>query len=156
MSERGFGFDDFARKWVPPFPAWLPAAERPTWPEAESEDERRQGYMETMERSGGDAVAFDEGLGDGLKRAAAAGVPILTILDGLLADPRGGEGARAALLFQRVFGVPASRALFIASWKPTNRRPEAVKILERVVLCVEDARRAGLWAPPPGPEAQKG
>jgi len=148
VSESRFAFDDFARKWVPATPAWLPASERPAWLEAGSEDGRRRAYMEAMARVGGDAVVFSEGVRDRVRRDAAAKVPILDLLDGLLEDPEVGDPGRAALLFQRVFGVPASRAGFIASWQPSNRSPEAKRVLERVTLCVEDARRAGLWSPP--------
>lgn len=150
MSETEFSFDAFARKWVPAPPAWTPAAERPGWAEAGSEEERRRAYLDSMGRAGGDGVVFGEGVCDRLKRDAAAGMPILDVLDGLLADPEVGDCARAAVLFQRVFGVPPSRAGFIASWRPSNRSREAARVLERVRLCVEDARRAGLWAPPPG------
>lgn len=150
MSETPFGFDAFARKWVPPPPAWLPAAGRPTWPDAGTEDERRRAYMEAMGRAGGDAQVFSEGLRDRLKKDAAARVPILDLLDRLLRDPEVGDPGRAAVLFQRVLGVPASRAGFIASWQPSNRSAEAKRVLERVTLCVEDARRAGLWEPRAG------
>ena len=97
---------------------------------------------------GGGAVAFSEGLRAQAKRDAGAGVPILTLLDGLLRDPEVANRERAAVRFQRVFGVPASRASFIASWNPSNRSHEAKRVLERVSRCVEDARRAGLWELP--------
>jgi hypothetical protein len=149
MSENEFGFDAFARKWVPAPPAWAPAAERPGWIDAGSEAERRKAYLDAMGRAGGEGVAFGEGVRDRVRRDAAAGVPMLELLDGLLADPEVGDRDRAAILFQRVFGVPPSRAGFIASWRPSNRSREAERVLERVRLCVEDARRAGLWSPPP-------
>lgn len=148
MGESKFGFDEFVQKWVPAPPAWSRAAARPDWLEAESEDERRRAYMDAMGGTGGDAVAFSEGLRARAKRDAGAGVPILTLLDGLLRDPEVANRERAAVLFQRVFGVPASRASFIASWNPSNRSHEAKRVLERVSLCVEDARRAGLWELP--------
>lgn len=148
MSGGRFGFDEFARKWVPATPAWSPPEERPGWLAAGSENERRRAYQDAMERAGGDAVTFGAGVRDRVRRDAAAGVPILTLLDGLLRDPEVGDRGRAAILFQRVFGVPASRAGFIASWQPSNRSREAQRVLERVSLCVEDARRAGLWSPP--------
>ncbi len=150
MSENEFGFDAFARKWVPAPPAWAPAAERPGWLGAGCEEERRRAYRDAMERAGGEGVGFGEEVRDRLKRDAAAGVPILELLDGLLADPEVRDRERAAILFQRVFGVPPSRAGFIASWRPSNRSREALRVLERVRLCVEDARRAGVWSPPPG------
>jgi hypothetical protein len=103
--------------------------------------------MDTMEQTGGDAFVFSRELVDRLKRDAAAGVSILELLDGLLREPEIGGREVVAVLFQRVFGVPASRARFIASWQPSNRSHEAQRVLERVALCVEDARRAGLWAP---------
>lgn len=148
MSGGCFGFDEFARKWVPAPPAWSRPEDRPAWLAAGSEDERRQAYLDAMERTGGDAVVFGRGVRDRVQRDAAAGVPILTLLDGLLQDPEVGDRGRAAILFQRVFGVPVSRAGFIASWQPSNRSREAQRVLERVSLCVEDARRAGLWSPP--------
>jgi hypothetical protein len=148
VSESEFGFDGFARKWVPALPAWNAAAERPAWLEAGSEQERRHLYMAAMERIGGDGVVFSEALRERVRREAAAGVPILELLDGLLRDPEVGDREKAAILFQRVFGVPTSRARFITSWQPSNRSPEAKRVLERVSLCVEDARLAGLWSPP--------
>lgn len=150
MGESEFGFDEFARKWVPAPQAWSRSAGRPAWLDAGSEAERRKAYMDAMERTGDDAVVFGDGVRDRVRRDAAAGVPILELLDALLRDPEVGDRQSAALLFQRVFGVPASRAGFIASWRPSNRSREAERILGRVLLCVEDARRAGLWSPPPG------
>ena len=150
MTQETFGFDAFARKWLPPPPAWKDAAAARPWGLAASEGERCRAYMEAMQQAGGDSPAFRRELVDKLKRDAAAGVPILALLDGLLREPEVGGREAVAVLFQRVFGVPASRARFIASWQPSNRRPEALRVLERVALCVEDARRAGLWSPPPG------
>lgn len=148
MSEAAFGFDDFARKWVPEVPAWIPEGDRPSWLRAGSEGERRRAYLAAMDSAGGDAPVFGEGLRDRIKRRAADGVPILDLLDELLRDPEVGDPGRAALFFQRVFGVPPSRAGFIASWRPANRSREAQRALARVSLCVHDARRAGLWFPP--------
>ena len=139
-----FDFDAFARKWVPEPPAWR---ERPAWLDAGTEAERRHHYLAAMARAGGDAVVFGEGIRKRLRSHAAAGTPILELLEALLREPEVGDPARAACLFQRVFAVPASRAGFIASWRPSNRSREAKRALDRVALCVEDARRAGLWAP---------
>jgi hypothetical protein len=148
MAETPFGFDEFATKWVPAPPPWSRETEGPAWAGAASEDERRRAYMEGLRRSGGEGLEFSQGLQDRLKRDAAAGVPFLTILEGLLEDREIGDTAAIVALIQRVFGVPASRARFIASWRPTNRSTEAKRVLERVALCIADARRAGLWSEP--------
>ena len=145
MAETPMGFDAFAAKWVPEPPSWSPAAAAQAWRDADTEDGRRAGYREQMACSGPE-VPVD--LAERLRRDAAAELPMLEILEWLLGEPRIGGGEAATLAVQRVFGVPPSRARFLASWRPGNRSDQARRVLERVSLCITDARRAGLWAPP--------
>lgn len=145
MAETPMGFDAFAAKWVPEPPPWSPARAAGTWREADTEDGRRAGYREQMAKTG---PALPAELDTRLRRDAAAGVPMLEMLERMIADPRIGSGEAAALEVQRVFGVPSSRARFLASWRPGNRSDQARQVLERVALCIADARLAGLWALP--------
>ena len=138
------GFDAFVAKWVPEPPAWSTAAASQPWRDAPTEDRRRDAYREQMARTG---PALPEDVAHRLRQAAAAELPMLELLEGLLADPGVGSGEAASLAVQRVFGVPPSRARFLASWKPGNRSDQARKVLERVSQCIADARRAGLWEP---------
>jgi hypothetical protein len=147
MAETPMGFDAFAAKWVPEPPAWNPAGAAQTWRDADTEDERRAGYREQLARTGPE---LSEELTARLRRDAAAEIPMLEFLEGMLTEPGVGNGEAAALAVQRVFGVPPSRARFLASWRPGNRSEEARRVLERVALCIADARLAGLWAPPEG------
>lgn len=145
MQEDKLGFDDFCEKWLPPRPAWAAKDEKPQWMRGESEDQRRQMYIDHMGQIGGDAFTFSESAGEKLKRDATAGEPIMAILDRLLKEPETSEKEAIAVLFQRVFGVPKSRAGFISSWNSSNRSEAATKILERIMICVFDAHRAGIW-----------
>ncbi|MDF1552028.1 MAG: hypothetical protein P1P84_03145 [Deferrisomatales bacterium] len=142
MAETPMGFDAFAAKWVPEPPPWNSPATAQTWRDADTEDGRRVGYREQMACSGPE-VPVD--LADRLRRDAAAGLPMVEILEWLRGESRIGGAEAASLAVQRVFGVPSSRARFLASWRPGNRSPEARRVLERVALCIADARRAGLW-----------
>ncbi|MBI5018305.1 MAG: hypothetical protein HZB55_22800 [Deltaproteobacteria bacterium] len=148
MTEKVFGFDEFATKWVPAPPHWEPEDEGPARAGPASEGERRRAYLGGLRQTGGAGLVFSQELQDRLMRDAASGVPFLSILEGLLEDPEVGDTDAIVALVQRVFGVPASRARFIASWRPTNRSTEAKRVLERVALCIADARRAGLWSAP--------
>lgn len=138
------GFDAFVEKWVPQPPAWQPAEAGQAWRAAGSESQRRLGYREELARMG--APVRPE-LAERLRRDAAAEVPLLDTLAWLLADPEVPTPGDAARVVQQVFGVPTSRALFIASWRPGNRSDAARRVLERVALCIADARSAGLWEP---------
>ena len=137
-------FDAFVEKWVPQPPAWQPAAAGQVWRAAGSEVERRFGYRAQMARMG-EPVRPE--LAERLRRDAAAEVPLLDTLAWLLADPEVPTPGDAARVVQQVFGVPSSRALFIASWRPGNRSDAARRVLDRVALCIADARCAGLWEP---------
>jgi hypothetical protein len=147
VTATDFGFDEFCKKWVDQPPAWGQTPEKPPWVSAATEDERCRAYMEHLRQAGGEHFFFSQEIQEELKRDVAAGLPISDILDRLLGKTEIADRDAVVVLFQRVFGIPLSRARYLSSWTPANRSREAEKVLGRVLFCIADARRAGLWSP---------